>query len=729
MTVHRTAPRPAGGLQNATPARGSRGLTGGRRAEQRTAGWGHWVLLALILATLAAALFVQRVAAGAQLSPAALRPAALSPAAAGPVLLPQPGNPRAAGAAPRTISLTFDGGPGQDLTARFVSALARLRVHGTFFVLGNHVARQPSLVRLVRHADDELGMAVDTGVPTAQRPGWWLNAELAETQQELVRAGDPGTALVRPLGAGTVTALPATAWRAARRLRQLGYVVVLADRSAQNSTGPAAVLRALERAGAAPSSRSLVLAMADAGRPGAAALAALPELVHDLQSRGYRFTTVAQAFHLRFGPARLSLLSVAGERALLLTTPVSGVVVQVLGWVFLAAAILIALRLVLLVSTGGWHKLHARQPRAPWREPVSVVIPAYNEQAGIERSLRSILASDYPEIEVILVDDGSSDGTGALAVALGLPVVVVVQPNSGKAAALNTGVRHARHSVLIFADGDTMFEPTTISRLVAPFGDPQVGAVAGNIKVANRRRLLGLIQHAEYVVGSSLDRRMYDVLNCMVTIPGAAGAFRRAALDAAGGVPSNTLAEDTDLTIAIGKAGWRVRYAASARAWTEAPSSVRQLWSQRHRWAYGTLQALWKYRGMASSPRGRRQLAWIGLPYLFAMGCVLPLISPAADLYMLFHVWDAPWRAVGMWAGFVAMQGTLTVCAFAFDRERLRYMWTLPFQQVLYRQLMYLVVIHSLATACTGVRLRWHKLDRIGVGARAFAGDEPTAAR
>jgi cellulose synthase/poly-beta-1,6-N-acetylglucosamine synthase-like glycosyltransferase len=234
--------------------------------------------------------------------------------------------------------------------------------------------------------------------------------------------------------------------------------------------------------------------------------------------------------------------------------------------------------------------------------------------------------------------------------------------------------------------------------------------------VANRGRLLGLIQHSEYVVGS-LDRRMYDVLGCMVTIPGAAGAFRRSAIVDVGGVPADTLAEDTDLTIAIGRAGWRVRFAARARAWTEAPSTVPQLWRQRHRWGYGTLQALWKHGRAVISPGANRRMAWIGLPYLFVMGCVLPLISPAADLYVVVTAWTAPWHALGLWAGLVLAQGTLTLCAFLFDREPLRHLpRTLPFQLLVYRQLMYLVVIHSMATALTGVRLRWHKLNRTGIG-------------
>jgi cellulose synthase/poly-beta-1,6-N-acetylglucosamine synthase-like glycosyltransferase/peptidoglycan/xylan/chitin deacetylase (PgdA/CDA1 family) len=699
-----------------------------RPAEKPSpASWGHWIVLALILGGIAAALLVQRELVVGPAPASAAKPASSAPGS--PVLAQLWGRPATVRAQPGTVSLTFGGGSGTDssgthssgtdLTPRIVSALGRLAVPATFFVQGDQVAAQRDTIRRALAAHDDVGMTGYTGADLARVSGWRLTAELGETQHRLLSAGGPGTALVRPPGATTVAALTAGTAAAARRLEKAGYLVVLADRSAQDATSPAAVLRDVLPAGPpAPGQPGLVLTLPDSGRAGAAALAALPQLASELRSAGYRFTTITTAFHLTVRPVRQSALIGIGEEALLVSVRAGRLVSTALDWAFFFAAALVISRLALLISTGAWHKIRARRQTRPWHDPVSVIIPAYNERAGIERCLRSMLDCDYPRLEVILVDDGSTDATAELVQALSLPVTIVSQPNAGKAAALNTGVLYASHDVLIFADGDTVFEPTTIARLVAPFRDPSVGAVAGNVKVANRRRLIGLIQHAEYVVGSSLDRRMYDVLNCMVTIPGAVGAFRRTALADVSGVPTETLAEDTDLTIAVGRAGWRIRYAAQARAWTEAPATVRQLWSQRHRWNYGTLQALWKYRHAVVAPRGRRALAWIGLPYLFAMGCVLPLISPAADLYVLFNLWNSPRRALTLWTAFLLTQGTLTVCAFAFDRERLRYLWTLPFQQVFYRQLMYLIVIHSMATALTGVRLRWHKLARLGVEVR-----------
>ena len=271
-----------------------------------------------------------------------------------------------------------------------------------------------------------------------------------------------------------------------------------------------------------------------------------------------------------------------------------------LTWALLVVGVLILLRLALMLVIAVRHKRRRHRRDFSWgppvTEPVSVIVPAYNESANIAATVRSLVAATHP-VEVLVVDDGSTDGTADIVEALGLPGVRVLrQANGGKPSALNHGIAHARHELVVMIDGDTIFAPDTIVRLVEPFADPTVGAVAGNAKVANRRGLLGRWQHIEYVMGFNVDRRVFDLGHCMPTIPGAVGAFRRAILLDVGGVSDDTLAEDTDLTMAICRRGWRVVYEEHARAWTEAPASLGQLWRQRYRWSYGTMQSMWKHR-------------------------------------------------------------------------------------------------------------------------------------
>jgi cellulose synthase/poly-beta-1,6-N-acetylglucosamine synthase-like glycosyltransferase len=348
---------------------------------------------------------------------------------------------------------------------------------------------------------------------------------------------------------------------------------------------------------------------------------------------------------------------------------------------------------------------------------VSVIVPAYNEAANIAGTVRSLVRNDYPWLEVIVVDDGSTDGTAQIVERLRLTQVSVVrQPNAGKPAALNTGIRHAVGDVLVLVDGDTVFAPDAVGRLIQPLRDPAVGAVSGNTKVANRTGLLGRWQHLEYVIGFNLDRRMFDVARCMPTVPGAIGAFRRAALRDVGGVSAQTLAEDTDLTMAVVRAGWRVVYEPGAVAWTEAPATLRQLWRQRYRWCYGTMQAIWKHRRalVQWGPAGR--LGRRGLGYLLLFQLLLPLCAPMVDVFAIYGLlFLPPVEVAAVWIGFTAAHVATAAYALHLDGERYGPLWSLPLQQIVYRQLMYLVVVQSTVMALVGGRLRWHRMVRTGV--------------
>jgi cellulose synthase/poly-beta-1,6-N-acetylglucosamine synthase-like glycosyltransferase len=381
-------------------------------------------------------------------------------------------------------------------------------------------------------------------------------------------------------------------------------------------------------------------------------------------------------------------------------------------------AALVALRAVLLFALAGHHVRVTRGRTPPDHVPsITIVVPAYNEEVGIERSVRSLAASEYPDFEVVIVDDGSTDRTAEIVSGLDLDVVRLVrQDNAGKAAALNTGIEVSDSEVVVMVDGDTIFEPGTLRTLVQPLADPEVAAVSGNTKVGNRRSLLGRWQHIEYVMGFNLDRRMYEVLQCTPTVPGAAGAFRRDVLAELGGVPSDTLAEDTDLTLAIGRAGHRVVYAENARAWTEAPSTLSALWRQRYRWSFGTMQAVFKHRGaVVSRDRRQRRIGHRALPYMLMFQIVLPALAPLIDLFALYGLlFTGAARTLVIWGAFNLVQLAIAAYGFRLDRERMSPLWALPLQQFVYRQLMYLVIIESSVSALQGVRSGWRHVPRTG---------------
>ncbi len=292
---------------------------------------------------------------------------------------------------------------------------------------------------------------------------------------------------------------------------------------------------------------------------------------------------------------------------------------------------------------------------------------------------------------------------------------MIRKPNGGKPSALNAGIEAASCELLVMVDGDTVFEPDTVRRLIQPFSDPRVGAVSGNAKVFNRGGMLGRWQHIEYVVGFNLDRRLFDLAECMPTVPGAVGGFRRSALRRIGGLSEMTLAEDTDLTMALCRDGWRVVYEERAVAWTEAPATLGALWKQRYRWCYGTMQAMWKHRGALVQRGQAGKLGRRGLGYLLLFQVVLPLLAPVVDVFAVYGLFFLdPWRIAALWLGFLGLQAAMGWYAFRLDNESPRPLWSLPLQQFVYRQLMYLVVIQSVFTALTGYRLRWQRMERYG---------------
>lgn len=612
----------------------------------------------------------------------------------------------------KTIALTFDDGPSQ-YTPQVLDVLERYHVPATFFMIGSQIPGHAAVLRRMVEDGDEIGVHTFTHPELGAVSPWREHAELSATQLAISSATGYVTDLLRLPYSSRVSAMTADEWRAIGRAGN--YRVVFTNLDTRDWARPGTstiVARATPRNGA-----GAVVMMHDGGGDRSQTVRALAELIPRLKTQGYRFDTVSHAVSVPSPWSRASTSQRWRGSILLAALVVSRWLVTALEALFLITGALALLRTLVLVIFARRHSRSVlRAPVAAFTPPVTVVVPAYNERVGIERCVRSLASNDYPEFEVIVVDDGSTDGTAALVRALELPRVrVVAQRNAGKPAALRTGVRAARHDVLVLVDGDTVFDPDSIRELVAPMADARVGAVSGNTKVGNRRGLLGRWQHIEYVIGFNLDRRMFDVLQCMPTVPGAIGAFRRETLDAVGGISDDTLAEDTDLTMAICRAGWRVVYAPRARAWTEAPAKLRALWRQRYRWCYGTMQAMWKHRQAVVQRGAAGHLGRRGLPYLLLFQVLLPLLAPVVDVATLAGIMSGSAHTVLIsWLVFLAVQLASASYAFVLDGERLRDLWVLPLQLFIYRQLMYLVVVESVASACYGIRLRWHKLDRTG---------------
>jgi cellulose synthase/poly-beta-1,6-N-acetylglucosamine synthase-like glycosyltransferase/peptidoglycan/xylan/chitin deacetylase (PgdA/CDA1 family) len=638
-------------------------------------------------------------------------------AGSGPVLTAKHGRLSSIGGPPgRRIALTFDDGPDPRWTPKIAAILHRDHVPATFFEVGSQVVRHSGIVKMLAGDGFQLGNHTFTHADLTALPGWERSLQVSLNESAISGLTGYRPRLLRPPYSSSPDAVTTAQERAWLPLARSGYLIVLSnlDTGDWSQPGVGAIVRAATPRGP----RGGIVLMHDGGGRRAETVAAVAKLIPRLKARGFKFVRVSDLAGL--GPSAVELRATSGQRLrgelFVAMLAIAGFVTSSLTKLVELITVLVGVRMLaaLLLSRLQIRRSRRRKQAPPIAPPVSVLVPAFNEAAGIERCVSSIACSRYAgNLEVIVVDDGSTDGTAALVEQLGLAAVKVVrQPQAGKPAALNRALAASSHDIIVTVDADTVFEPTSLARLVQPFHDPSVGAVSGNTKVGNRRGMLGRWQHIEYVMGFNLDRRMYEVMGFMPTVPGAIGAFRRRALTDIGGVSGATLAEDTDITLDIGRTGWRVVYADDARAWTEVPTTLRALIRQRSRWAYGTIQSLWKHR-QALWRRGRFGRRAIG--YVTVFQVALPLAAPLIDLFAIYSiVFLDPFPIVGFWLAFNIFQLATAWVSFGYDHERRRVLWALPLAQFVYRQVMYLVVIDAVISALLGSRLRWNRAERTG---------------
>jgi cellulose synthase/poly-beta-1,6-N-acetylglucosamine synthase-like glycosyltransferase len=519
--------------------------------------------------------------------------------------------------------------------------------------------------------------------------------------------------------------------------QSLGYLTVglrIDPDDWQKPTPQQIIDRTLDRIDHPGNRPGQVILLHDAGGDRRRTVEALPGLIDAIRARGLKLVTVAELAGMTpeqaLPPTSRSSLDLALDR---LGFGFFRFANAALAALFITAIALGVARLVFLAGLALTHRFTLKTP--PDIDPstgplVSVLIPCFNEEKVIAASVRRILASNWTHLEVIVLDDGSADGTSAeVEKHFGdEPRVRLMRfENGGKARALNHGLKVAKGDIVVALDADTLFPVATIGRLVRWFVNPKIGAVAGNALVGNRLNLITRWQALEYVTAQNLERRALAALGAVTVVPGAVGAWRRTALEALGGYPSDTLAEDQDLTIAVQRAGWDVGFDPEARAWTEAPETVAGLLKQRFRWSFGTLQCLWKHR-QALFDRRRPVLGFVALPQIWLFQIVLASIAPLVDLAVVTalitaiieHIYhpvewssDNLFTSLLYWAAFVLMDLSAGALGMALEKRApwKELLW-LPIQRFGYRQLMYYVVVKSIATAVRGSRVGWGKLER-----------------
>ena len=643
---------------------------------------------------------------------------------------------------PGMLALTFDDGPDPRWTPAILDILKQEQVPATFFIIGKNGQAYPDLVNRIVNEGHELGNHTFTHPNLGEIPLSLTELELNATQRLIESVTGRSTVLFRPPYFGDAEADKPQEVEPALVAQNLGYLMVGVRIDPDDWKLPVTpddiVNRTIERAtDTNPETRGEVVLLHDSGGDRSATIAALPRLIHELRARGYKFVPVSDLAGLSRDQVMPEIP--ANQRVFTRADAIAFFFLSTGGWTMQWLFVIgIALGLGRLFFVGSlafaqWlrsrrrERIHAGSEYSPF---VSIIVPAYNEELVIRNTIRSLLASEYTNYEIIVVDDGSQDNTSKVVreeFGNDERVKLFTEPNSGKATALNTGLQYAQGEVVIALDADTVFAPQTVGALAHRFYDKQVGAIAGNAKVGNRVNLVTRWQALEYITSQNMDRRAFASLNCITVVPGAVGAWRKDLLIEAGGFPSDTLAEDQDLTLQIRRLGYKIGYEDAAIAWTEAPHNLNALAKQRFRWSYGTLQCMWKHQDALFRPRFGA-LGFIAMPNVWIFQIFFPLISPIMDLILLYTLIST---AIDRWqqgsgytstnlqqvlfyyALFLAIDWVTAGFAFLLERrERWSLLWWLFLQRFCYRQVMYYVMIKSVTMAIRGPVVGWGKLER-----------------
>jgi cellulose synthase/poly-beta-1,6-N-acetylglucosamine synthase-like glycosyltransferase/peptidoglycan/xylan/chitin deacetylase (PgdA/CDA1 family) len=667
--------------------------------------------------------------------------------------LPEPYRVGRYGYSPNKIAITFDDGPDPEWTPKILNVLKQKHAPATFFLIGIQTDKFSGIAKRIYNEGHTVGNHTFTHPDVSNISTRYMKVELNLTERLFASMLGVRATLMRPPYAIDEEPDTADQVRPLEIPQEMGYITVgnridpndwsdSPRRSAEQIT--AYVLSHLPPCKVENLRCGNIILLHDGGGNRAETVRALPMIIDGIRAKGYEIAPVYDLIGMQRADVMASLPR--GERWAARLDRIGfwmfDAVVVGIAWIFLVGDLLMTGRLIFIGAAAVYDRLHEKifgKPAevASYKPEVAVLIPAYNEEKVIERTVRAALNSNYPNLRVIVIDDGSKDRTLEVArtafraEAAAGSVLILTKKNAGKAEALNYGIEHIGNAELFVGiDADTVIAPDAISRLVPHFINPKVGAIAGNAKVGNRVNLWTRWQALEYITSQNFERRALDVLGAVSVVPGAIGAWRVSAVREAGRYHVDTVAEDADLTMALLRNGYRVEYEDMALAYTEAPTNANGLMRQRFRWSFGILQAVYKHRDVVAR---KGALGWVALPNIVIFQILLPLVSPLIDImFAVGTIWyfiqkhfhpDSTdpasfHKLVAFFFAFLVIDFLASAIAFALERRRpddkedallLSQVWL---QRFAYRQLFSIVLFKTLKRALEGRKFAWDKLER-----------------
>ena len=633
----------------------------------------------------------------------------------------------------KELILTFDDGPDEDYTPKILDILSKYHVPASFFLVGLQAESNLPLVKRIYREGHEIGNHTFTHPNMAE-----VSKSRAKIEMKLTRL------LIEAI-TGHSTIMFRAPYNADSEPETMQEMIPVANARDENyldigeSIDPedwqpgitadtifARTVKAIE----SDTLRHVILLHDAGGDDRTATVEALPRIIEYFQQRGYTFTNISNILHKTKDEVMPPVPKGNGYYLLQMNLLLAEIgywgghflFSLFIVFIFLGIARLVFMTVLAVREHAQSSKMNYDMYGTGTRPLVSVIVPAYNEEMNAVSSLQNLLLQNYPNFNVVFVDDGSKDSTYEKVKAAfdgHTRVQVFTKPNGGKASALNYGIMQTDAEYVVCIDADTKLYPDAVSQLMKHFtsnaenGLP-TGAVAGNVKVGNEVNMLTRWQAIEYISSQNFDRQAFSHINAITVVPGAIGAFSKKAIEDAGGFTTDTLAEDCDLTIRILKAGYSVKNENKAVAMTEAPESLSQFLKQRTRWSFGVMQTFWKHRDALFNFK-YKSLGWCAMPNILLFQFVIPLFSPLADIFMIIGLATGNAERIGKYyLIFMIVDTTIAFMAFFFEKERIsKLAWLIP-QRFAYRWIMYVVLFRSLRKAVKGELQHWGVLKRTG---------------
>jgi peptidoglycan-N-acetylglucosamine deacetylase len=650
---------------------------------------------------------------------------------------------------PKKVALTFDDGPDPEWTPKILDILKQYGVHGTFFMIGEIAEDYVGVMQRVYREGNEIGNHTWSHPDISEISNRQVDLELNLTERLFASKLGVQPLYFRP--PYSIDQEPDTNDQAApvARIQGLGYVIIgnkidTNDWDEHPRKTPKeitdGVFETIAQMDTHPWNKGSVILLHDGGGDRSATIAALPVLIQALKAHGYEIVPVSELV----GKTRAEVMPPLTPhqrwqaRADSITFFFYSFFHYFVVAVFFVGDVLMSARLIIIGIFAIIDRFRKRKNFAtPEYQPrVAVLIPSYNEEKVIVRTIRSVMMSTYKNIRIIVIDDGSTDDTFDVAreaypvgIASGR-LTVLSKPNGGKADALNYALERIDEEIYVGIDADGVIAHDAIANLVPHFANPRIGAVAGNAKVGNRVNLWTRWQALEYITSQNFERRALDLFNVVTVVPGAIGGWRTDAVRHGGGYPINTVAEDADLTMNLLEQGYKVIYEDQSLAFTEAPVDAKGLMRQRFRWSFGTLQAVFKHKRAFTK---NRAMGFFALPNILIFQILLPLVSPLIDLMFVYgtveylldrHFHPDTANAAGFeklliyFLTFLIIDFVTSLLAFSLERKHpakrgdgwlLFHIWL---QRFAYRQVFSIVLFKTIKRAIDGRPFNWDKIER-----------------